>query len=211
MSGAPGKSGASNGNVFDDVRRQFHDLSGLISVIFSSVDLLRADAESSAEDATEDLLTRIESTARKLTLQLGVTQRVVLDALALAPAAGRVWEIPCLIENETQQRRELKRHLERLRVDQPALGKSGVILIAPITSLPSLRRALTAQGGKLRVATAPADARFLLDSECADLIVMAPPSDEVTQWWRALRFALQGYADQPTMIHLVPVGKHAGG
>jgi hypothetical protein len=193
----------SGGNVFDDVRRQFHDLSGLISVIFSSVELLRADAEPSAED----LLTRIEMTAQHLTFQLSATQRVVLDALALAPAAGRVWEIPCLAEDEAQQRRELKRHLEQLRNDHPALGKGGVILIAPVKSLPGLRRALTAHSGKLRVATAPADARFLLDAERADLIVMAPPPDEATHWWRALRVALQGYAEQPAMVHLVPVGK----
>jgi len=211
MSGSAEISGASGGNVFDDVRRQFHDLSGLISVIFSSVELLRADAESSAYETTEDLLARIEMTAHKLTIQLGATQRVVLDALALAPAAGRVWEIPCITENETQQRRELKRHLERLRADQPALGKSGVILIAPVTSLPGLRRALTAHSGRLRVATAPTDARFLLDSERADLIMMAPPPDEATNWWRALRFALQGYSEQPAMIHLVPIGKSAIG
>src|SRR5579872_3753712 len=103
-----GPSGAG-GNVFDDVRQQFHDLSGLLSVILSSVDLLRADSESSAEDTAEDLLACIETAAQNLTFQLGAMQRIVLDALALAPAAGRVWEIPCLTENEAQQRRELQR------------------------------------------------------------------------------------------------------
>ncbi len=205
MPPSDGRPGAG-GNVFDEVRRQFHDLNGLISVILSSVDLLRDDAESSAASTTGDLLARIETTAHTLTRQLGVTQHIVLDALALAPAAGRVWEIPCLADDEAYQRRELKRHLDRLRDEQHMQGKNSILLIAPATSLPHLRRALTTLGGKLRVATAPADARFLLDAERADLLVMAPPPDEATQWWRTLRVSLQGYIDQPTMIHLVPAG-----
>jgi hypothetical protein len=195
------------GALFDDVRQRFHDVRGQISIILSAVEMLRADAPDMLSPAQHDMLARIEATTATLTAALDGTRNVVLDALALSPTAGHMREIACLDGDEVQQR-VLKKHLDMLHAEQPDIGKNGAILIAPAALLPALRRAFGAVGWRLRIATAPADARFLLDAERADLIIMAPPPADMTAWWRTLRVLLQGYHDLPLMLHLVPVSQN---
>lgn len=188
-------------NAFDQARQQFHDLRGRLTIIMTVVSVVRDIDGDNLTAAQRELLDRLERAAREMAEQIEVTATSILEALALAPASGKIWEVPCLTDTgiDTDM---LDRELSVLLEASPSPAPTQVIAIAPAPLLAALRLHLSAHGYQVRLATAPQDLHALLEQRPADLLALAPPPSQSVAWWRTTRMVLRDFP-APILLHLV--------
>lgn len=184
-------------NVYDAARLLLHDLRGQLTVIYGAADLLRDATLGPLNAAQRGLVDRIDATATELLAALDAQANPILNALALAPAAGRIWPVRHLTE--------LPAALATIARDHPLPASGGqALLVAPTDLLPGLRRALGDLDWTTRLATAPVDIEPMARARPVDLLLLAPPPGEALAWWRMARTCLFRVTRLPALVEFTP-------
>ncbi len=190
-------------NAFNQSRQYFHDLRGRLTVILTIAALVRDSDSENLTDEQRDLLSRIERTVQDMLEQMHTTSSFVLDALAMAPASGTIWESACLHDHLVETTL-LDQQLAMIRATCALPSDAEVILIAPAEMLPVARDYLQAQGFHVRVATSPSDLFLMIERQPIQLLVLAPPIGSGVDWWRTVRITLRDLPE-PIFLHLGPI------
>jgi hypothetical protein len=188
-------------NIFSDVRQRFHNVRGWIATITSAADLIRTDTVGDLSEEQRKLLDTVTTNAVNIAEYLESTRSVVLRGLALSPSSGKIWEAPCRVGHDIRQ--DLLEHELIAIRNRQRLGKGcGAIIVAETETLGALRKGFINFGWRVRTATAPSDVQYLLRTERAELVAMAPPIEEIEDWWLTLRMTLSDMTRLPIMLNV---------